>query len=168
MPHFCFSGIIGGMFSHTSIAIAEVIEQVPVINQMAFSIADILKNYDFFTRIIISVDQYSEVWITTFIEGISMCRFGQAFLGGASAVPCWHFLSLGRQLQKGRTPKKLKYRLKQWCNQWCKNIFAVWNILCWFNSNRNTLFPNTQSCILPVLDAITYQRIREILSDYEL
>ena len=55
------------MFSHTSIAIAEVIEQVPVINQMAFSIADILKNYDFFTRIILSVDQYSEVWITSFI-----------------------------------------------------------------------------------------------------
>ena len=168
MPHFCFSGIIGGMFSHTSIAIAEVIEQVPVINQMAFSIADILKNYDFFTRIINSVDQYSEVWITTFIEGMRMCRFGQAFLGGASAVPCWHFLSLGRQLQKGRTPKKLKYRLKQWCNQWCKNIFAVWNILCWFNSNRNTLFLIHKAVRSLFRGTFTHQRIREILSDYEL
>ena len=46
-----FSGIIGEFYSAASIAIADMIELVPVINQMSISISDQLADYELFTRI---------------------------------------------------------------------------------------------------------------------
>ena len=54
-------GIIGDFFSFGSISIAEVIQQVPVINQMSFSISDRLKDYDFFTYISMRTNRYALV-----------------------------------------------------------------------------------------------------------
>ena len=49
------------MFSTTSVAIAKVTHQVPLINQLATSVADVLKDYKFLTRMIRTADQVSEV-----------------------------------------------------------------------------------------------------------
>ena len=49
---FCIVGIIGEFFSAASISIAEIIKEIPVINQLSVSISNQLSDFNLFTRLL--------------------------------------------------------------------------------------------------------------------